>query len=641
MIEDAHARQRSELAPLLFTAFIHVAAAEGDVSPHDVQSFVRLLEQPDWTSDTTMRAGLEQVRADYVALWSGFDGSRLPADLGTIAARLDGVLQALAENEARDFRVAFGEYVQRAARPAAGALTRLWPQAATAAKSKAREQLERLLNRPVPLQAVAPAPEVAISTPASASAPAPAFAPAPVLAPAPAGALAPAPAATATATAPAIPPAAPAPTAATVPPSAPKKDPAAGKGAASATAVSAETVALWPAAGTPLAADHCWSGGRIALRCVDVTDETADVKTFSFVSDPPRLFAYRPGQFALVELPIGGKTVKRSYSISSSPSRPHVLSITVKRIPNGVGSQWLHDHLGPGMSLEISGPLGTFSCLNHPSPKLLLMCAEAGVTPTMSMLRWLVDTRAVADVALVSQVDTPQDIVFRRELQHLCARAGSTVRATVVPRRIGAGQSWHGVTGAVSERLLSVLVPDIAEREIFVCGPAAFLKQAKAALEPFGLDSQRVHSESFGGPTEAKAGDKSPAAAAPASPPAPVTPPVPIATPVPVEAPSERPAAAVPAPTATVPAGGTQIVFQRSRRTIACGSAESILEIAESHGIPLPHSCRSGVCGSCRVRKLGGAVRMECSQALSVEEVDAGYVLTCVGRASGAVVLDA
>ncbi|HAX90272.1 MAG TPA: flavodoxin, partial [Cyanobacteria bacterium UBA11370] len=65
--------------------------------------------------------------------------------------------------------------------------------------------------------------------------------------------------------------------------------------------------------------------------CVGIIDETHDVKTFRFAADPPVLFTYQPGQFVILNLDINGKPVKRSYSLSSTPSRPHTLDITVKR----------------------------------------------------------------------------------------------------------------------------------------------------------------------------------------------------------------------------------------------------------------------------------------------------------------------
>ncbi len=123
-----------------------------------------------------------------------------------------------------------------------------------------------------------------------------------------------------------------------------------------------------------------WSSGELTLRCIQTIDETHDVKTFRFVAEPPRLFSYKPGQFVTLDLTIDGKRVKRSYSISSTPTRPHTLDITVKRVspptdianaPPGLVSNWLHDNLTVGSQVKITGPMGKFTGVDRPAKKLL------------------------------------------------------------------------------------------------------------------------------------------------------------------------------------------------------------------------------------------------------------------------------
>ena len=96
-----------------------------------------------------------------------------------------------------------------------------------------------------------------------------------------------------------------------------------------------------------------WSSGNLTVRCLQIIEETHDVKTFCFVAEQPVLFDYQPGQFVTLNLSIGGKDVKRFYSISSSPTRPYSIEITVKRVlpttdapdaPPGLVSNWLHDN---------------------------------------------------------------------------------------------------------------------------------------------------------------------------------------------------------------------------------------------------------------------------------------------------------
>lgn len=113
------------------------------------------------------------------------------------------------------------------------------------------------------------------------------------------------------------------------------------------------------------------------LKVADIIDETDDVKTYRFLGEMPLLFSYKPGQFVTFLLDIDGEKVQRSYSMSSSPSRPHTLETTIKRVPGGLVSNWFCDNVKLGDVLTIKGPSGKFTCFNYPSNKMLLIGAGA------------------------------------------------------------------------------------------------------------------------------------------------------------------------------------------------------------------------------------------------------------------------
>ena len=91
------------------------------------------------------------------------------------------------------------------------------------------------------------------------------------------------------------------------------------------------------------------------LVCCHVRQETHDVKSFFFRAPAERAFVFEPGQFITLELEIDGESINRCYTISSPPTRPHTISITVKRVPGGKVSNWLHDNLQPGARSACSG----------------------------------------------------------------------------------------------------------------------------------------------------------------------------------------------------------------------------------------------------------------------------------------------
>src|SRR5262245_59078484 len=107
------------------------------------------------------------------------------------------------------------------------------------------------------------------------------------------------------------------------------------------------------------------------LICTHVRPETHDVKSFLFRTPSPKLFRFRPGQFITLDVEIEGDVINRCYTISSPPTRPDTLSITVKRTPGGKVSNWLHENLKVGVALKALGPAGEFSFTLHAAPKYL------------------------------------------------------------------------------------------------------------------------------------------------------------------------------------------------------------------------------------------------------------------------------
>ena len=149
-----------------------------------------------------------------------------------------------------------------------------------------------------------------------------------------------------------------------------------------------------------------------SLQCCQVRQETHDVKSFFFRSLAGHAFQFSPGQFLTLELDVDGQRVNRCYTISSPPTRPHTLSITVKRVPGGTVSNWLHDHLEVGDSVRVLGPSGAFSSALHPAERYLFLSAGSGVTPLMSMARTHRDLCDDRDTVFVHSARTPDDIIF-------------------------------------------------------------------------------------------------------------------------------------------------------------------------------------------------------------------------------------
>lgn len=381
---------------------------------------------------------------------------------------------------------------------------------------------------------------------------------------------------------------------------------------------------------------HGWSSDtpkEITVRCVQIIQETHDVKTFRFFAEPELLFNFKPGQFVTLKLPItdsNNKPIRRSYSISSSPSRPHTLDITVKRVgpasddlPPGKVSNWLHDQLKVGATLTLQGPYGAFNCIDHPADKLLLISAGSGITPMMSIAQWLSDRAATTDITFIHAARTPAGFIFRQRLELLAAQHPNFKLALTLTKDTPA-LPWAGFRGRLSPALLQAICPDFSSRTAFICGPAGFMESTKALLKAEGFPMENYHEESFGGS------------------------PAPVSTPK-AERTGETPigketlprpiSPTSPHPTPHAPAAPA-VEFSASGKTIPCDDTETLLDAAEQAGVSLPSGCRMGSCGACKHPIADGEVCYDVEpRALSEGDRTTGHVLTCIARPVGKVVL--
>lgn len=340
-----------------------------------------------------------------------------------------------------------------------------------------------------------------------------------------------------------------------------------------------------------------------ALVCVDVRAETHDVKTFWFQARDDRFFRFQAGQYFLFELEINGEPVSRCYSISSSSSVHRLFSITVKRVPGGKVSNWLHDHLVPGRALQGAGPAGAFTLEAPLRRKVLLISGGVGITPMMSMVRSLSDARQHPDVVFLHAGRTPADLVYRDELLYR-AKVTPNFRLVFLPEALGDEPGYAGVTGRVSQALLATTVPDLAQRDVLCCGPAPFMAAVRQASVALGVPPERYFEESFDAAV--------------------------------LEAP-------VLPPQADPPASGAitfQVTFAKQDKVMQVPGDQLVLAAARQHGVSIPSSCGNGLCGTCKSKLVSGQVDMQHTGGIRKREVDAGFFLPCCSKPLSDLVID-
>ncbi len=353
-------------------------------------------------------------------------------------------------------------------------------------------------------------------------------------------------------------------------------------------------------AGTVGSRDLSWPE---EMEVIDTFAETGAIRTFRFI-DPEhrrRIFEFDAGQFMTVEVEIDGRKQRRSYTISSAPQHPYV-ELTIKREDKGLVSRFLHEHLGPGVRIKVRPPAGSFVFDEKAHDSVVLISGGVGATPMMSTLRWLLESNWPGSIFYVHSCRTVSDIVFRDELDYLAKRHPNLKLLVTLSGETD--RKWKGLKGRISVDMLKEHIPDVSSRVFHICGPGPMMDAVVGMLEALSVPPQNVHRESFGGPAKKK--EKSLTNAVQSS-----------------------------------KKTDFRVAFSRSGKEARSTAEECVLDLAESLEIDIDSSCRTGVCGACKVRLLGGTVEMEVEDALDDDDRKDKVVLACQAQPRSDIEIDA
>ena len=352
----------------------------------------------------------------------------------------------------------------------------------------------------------------------------------------------------------------------------------------------------------PLSAPtRSWRG---KLRVGGIFKETANINTFRLVPFETRElpFNFLPGQFLNLTVEKEGRVVRRSYTIASSPTQRGYCEISVKREEVGIISAHLHHAVRVGDEIEIEGPFGNFVFTGSEDTRIVLIGGGVGVTPLMSVLRFLTDRCWEGHVDLIYAAHAPGDFAFREELAALGHRHSNLrVHLTAsVP-----AEDWRGGKGRVTKEMILEAAPEIAASRVHLCGPPSMMKAVAAALAELGVAAKNLKTESFGGS--------------------------------PVEANRSTDVLLGPEGDAAFPL----VTFGRSNKSGRLAPGHTVLELADALGVRIDGGCRLGVCGTCQVRLLDGEVITDGDDALSPTERAEGIILACRAQARSDLTVDA
>ncbi|MGL4827500.1 MAG: 2Fe-2S iron-sulfur cluster-binding protein [Vibrionaceae bacterium] len=323
------------------------------------------------------------------------------------------------------------------------------------------------------------------------------------------------------------------------------------------------------------------------FRCIRRQQETYDVVSWQFVPLNGDLPATLAGQCVTMHTMMDGKELCRAYTLSSSPQDPF-WQVTIKAA--GAVSQYLLQNLHEGAQVALDGPFGDFHLTKHPSARPLLLSAGSGITPMWSIVRDELAKNPQADIRFIHSARSRQDLIFAPELE-LLAKSHRGLHHAWVLEECEAEHPWQG---RLTAAMLLELAPDLLTRDVYLCGPTAYMAAVRALLAELGLPASQLHQESFG--------DLAPKAE-------------------------------------TAAAASFALTISKSGKVVSIAAGQTLLDALEAAGETMPAACRAGVCGACRCTTSGAIERLS-DMTLSEQDLQNGVALACSCIAKGDVSID-
>jgi ring-1,2-phenylacetyl-CoA epoxidase subunit PaaE len=336
------------------------------------------------------------------------------------------------------------------------------------------------------------------------------------------------------------------------------------------------------------------------LRVKNIIQETKDAISIVFEHPATGKISYKAGQFLTLISHVNGKEVRRAYSLCTSPFVDVDLAVTVKRVDNGLMSNWLADNLKGGAMLKVMEPMGQFTTEFTAGNKrhIVLFAGGSGITPMMSIIKSVLNQEPNSICSLIYCNRDIDSIIFKNELEK--SEITYEGRLHVIHVLDNAPMNWQGYSGLLNHDMLTKLferIPDwgTAKTTYLMCGPEGMMKNVESLLDARGIPKEKIFKESFVQGTIDREDKKEVAAE-------------------------------------QMKAREVTIRYDGQEFKVLVPPNKAILETALDQGIDLPYSCQSGLCTACRGKALSGKVKLDEEEGLSKSERDEGYVLTCVGH---------
>ena len=328
---------------------------------------------------------------------------------------------------------------------------------------------------------------------------------------------------------------------------------------------------------------------RMKLRVSEIIDETTSTKTLRLVSQDGYLPPFLAGQYIALFLDLSGIRTSRPYTISSPPNQTGFYEITIRRVEDGLVSNYLLDEVKKGDELESSGPAGNFyhNPLFH-DRTMVCIAGGSGITPFRSMIREIVECGLERDVYLFYGNKNLNDAMFHDELSALSDRFENINYLPVIE---DPSEGYQGLSGLITGDLIKDTIGDPSAKTFYLCGPQGMYDFCVPELERLGIPKRKIRKEVYGAPANI---------------------------------------CDYPGWPEEIKADNVFEVQVGGGATIVARAGDPLMLALEKKGVLIPSLCRSGECSKCRVKILSGKVFQPAGVPVRKSDRQFGYVHSCV-----------
>ncbi len=335
------------------------------------------------------------------------------------------------------------------------------------------------------------------------------------------------------------------------------------------------------------------------LTVSEVKKETPDCVsvTFEIPSELLKDYQYSHGQHLTLKLLVNGKEVRRSYSLCSSPLVKEPLRVAIKRVKDGLGSNHINDNFKKGDRVEVMVPMGNFYTELKSSNRkhYVLFAGGSGITPMMSIIKTTLIAEPQSKLTLFYGNYNEASTIFKTELDELARQNPDRLTIRYIFQNPSDSNYPTDLLGIMNKDKVKEVISKYLERnpviEYFICGPGPMMDNAKEVLENNNVNKNFIHIEYFTSVIEEPKKDPTDIHGSICE--------------------------------VTVIADGKETTFQLAT------DGDAILDAAMDAGVDAPFSCKGAVCATCRAKLMEGKVNMTINYALTDDEVEDGYILTC------------